>query len=54
LAFQAIRYRAFDARDILVERFMPDLVERLPAKRTESFDQAFGRMCAQGRAEGHG
>jgi hypothetical protein len=32
---------------------MPDLVNRLPAKRSETFDQAFGRVRAKGRAGGH-
>jgi hypothetical protein len=36
------------ARDI-VERFMPDLASRLPEKRTETFDQAFGRVRARSR-----
>jgi hypothetical protein len=30
---------------------MPDLVNRLPAKRSETFDQAFGRVRARARRE---
>jgi hypothetical protein len=33
-----------NAREI-VERFMPDLAYKLPRRTTETFDQAFGRMC---------
>ncbi|WP_024511908.1 hypothetical protein [Bradyrhizobium sp. ARR65] len=38
-----------DATRDLVERFMPDLVGRLPEKRTETFEQAFGRMRAKAK-----
>jgi hypothetical protein len=30
----------------IVERFMPDLVDRLPERTTETFDQALGKMRA--------
>jgi hypothetical protein len=30
----------------IVERFMPDIADNLPERRTETFDQAFGRMRA--------
>lgn len=33
----------------IVEAYMPDLVSRLPKKRTETFDQAFGRMRAKAK-----
>jgi hypothetical protein len=33
----------------MIEQFMPDLVDRLPAKRTETCDQAFGRMKAKAK-----
>ena len=33
----------------LVERYMPDQVDRLPDKRTETFDQAFGRVRAKAK-----
>jgi predicted ATPase len=56
--FQAIREQitAFDdiqwiddaAREI-AEKFMPDLAGRLPAKRTETFEQSFGRMRAKAK-----
>ena len=36
-----------DATREIVERFMPDLASWLPAKRTETFDQAFGRVRAR-------
>ena len=39
-----------DATREIVERFMPDLASRLPAKRTETFDQAFGRVRARNRS----
>jgi len=32
-----------------VEQYMPDLAARLPAKRTETFDQAFGQMRAKAK-----
>ena len=35
-----------DATRDIVERFMPDLASRLPEKRTETFDQAFGRVSS--------
>lgn len=38
-----------DATREIVETFMPDLVSRLPAKRTETFEQAFGRMRAKAK-----
>jgi hypothetical protein len=41
-SFDTIEVIADDSRE-LVERYMPDLVDRLPGKRTERFDQAFGR-----------
>jgi hypothetical protein len=28
---------------------LPDLVDRLPAKRTETFEQVFGRMRAKAK-----
>lgn len=30
----------------MVEQFMPDLVDRLPARTTETFDQALGKTKA--------
>ena len=41
-----------DATREIVERFMPDLASWLPAKRTETFDQAIRPGAGQGRAEG--
>jgi hypothetical protein len=32
----------------IVERFMPDLVDRLPERQTETFDKAFGKIRAAG------
>jgi hypothetical protein len=43
-AGQALRnVLARDTREI-VERFTPDLTDKLPDRTTETFDQAFGRM----------
>jgi hypothetical protein len=41
-AFEEIEW-VDDATRTIIEQFMPDLMDRLPAKRTETFDQAFGR-----------
>jgi hypothetical protein len=30
----------------IVEKFMPELVDRLPERTTETFDKAFGKMRA--------
>jgi hypothetical protein len=38
-----------DATREMVEKFMPDLAGRLPAKRTETSDQALGRMNAKAK-----
>ncbi|WP_407174456.1 hypothetical protein [Bradyrhizobium sp. STM 3562] len=47
-AFDDIQWIDNATRD-LVERFMPDLVDRLPEKRTETFEQALGRMRAKAK-----
>ena len=41
--------RIDDATRQIVEAFMPDLADRLPARRSETFDQAFGRV--RGKAQ---
>ncbi|WP_024513506.1 hypothetical protein [Bradyrhizobium sp. ARR65] len=47
-AFDDIEWTDDATRD-LVERFMPDLVSRLPQKRTETSEQVFGRMKAKAK-----
>jgi pyridoxine 5'-phosphate synthase PdxJ len=44
-AFDDVEWIDDDMREI-VEHFMPDLVDKLPDRRTETFDQAFGRTRA--------
>ncbi|WP_407155142.1 hypothetical protein [Bradyrhizobium sp. STM 3557] len=43
--FDNIEWIEGNTREI-VERFMPDLADRLPDRTTETFDQAFGRIRA--------
>jgi hypothetical protein len=43
--FDSFEWIDDETREI-VERFMPDLVDRLPERTSETFDQAFGKMRA--------